>query len=103
MYGIEAWEVAVPGIKFQLAYYESGTIYDKIEILKDTCPVCKFVNTRVLVITDDGAEIYQVPSSCQKQYLQGSPWHPNLGYARVRRCEASIVKKQLIYHIVVVS
>ena len=57
MDGLEEWEKSVPGIFFHLVYYEAGTIFDKIEVLKDTCPVCKYKNIRVPVKTDDGAEI----------------------------------------------
>ena len=46
MYGLEEWEVAVPGIYIHLVEYEAGTIFDKIEIMQLTCPVCKFLNCR---------------------------------------------------------
>ena len=77
MDGLEEWELAVPGIFFHLVEYEAGTIFNKIEALKDTCPRCKFVNTRVPTMVE-GYENQQVPETCQKEnYLHGSPWNPS--------------------------
>ena len=44
--GIDEWENAIPGIFITPVEYDTGTIFDRIEILRKTCskPECKFLN-----------------------------------------------------------